>query len=447
MQSSRCLRLTALTLLCVFAAFSGWAAGAPEEEVDVIELVLWHAGPSVQIEIMQAAIEEYNTIQDDVRIVWQERPPSVAAIATALAGGEGPDLMYYWQNVPWEFGTDSYYPLNEFILDPEIGLDPDDYVAAAREAVHYMGEIRAVPIDMDMGGVRFNIRLLDEAGLDPNNPPQDWYELTEWAEQLTIRDDDGEVIQWGMEAVVVDWILQEVMLNNGGDWVNDDLTEYAVPEESLVEALEWLDYWVNEIEVMPAPSGVTWVGAPDAGEQAFAEERAALQIGSHSVGGVLEVNPDLEGQLGVFPIPAGPSQVGPAKVSVGFHGFHVMEPAEHPREAYLFAKWFVENYGPELSWPVRRLPVHTDPELIAQYEEDFRINQMLPRLEHPVRNFHVFPGRLDVRTEEPGMVERVLMGAATAEEAVRDFKAHAARVFEQMEPEMRELRERAEFVW
>lgn len=446
MKKSKRNRATVFVLLMVFAVFSAWTAGRTEAKVGVIELELWHAGAAAQVEVMQRAVEKYNSIQDNVRVIYRERPPSVEAIATALAGREGPDIMYYWQNVPWEFGDDSYYPLNEFVLDPEIGLDPNDFVAAARQTVHYMGVIRAIPVDMDIGGIRVNLPMLEAAGLDPRDPPKDWYELTQWAEKLTIRDDSGEVVQWGIQGEVVDWLLQEVMLNNGGDWVNEDLTEYAVPAESLSEALGWVNYWVNEIKVMPAPRGVTWVGAPDAGGNPFAEARAAMSIGSHSWAGTVNLNPDLDGKLGVIPIPPGPSQVGPAKVSVGFHGFHVMEPAEYPRESYLFAKWFVENFAEEMAYTFRRLPAMSGTD-ISRYEEDFRINQMLPRLEHPVRNFHVFPGRLDVRSEEPGMVERVLMGDATPEEAVRDFKAHAARVFRQMEPEFRQLRESTEFVW
>ena len=50
--------------------------------------------------------------------------PCRERIATALAAGEGPDIMMYNQNMPWFFGIEAVYPLNEFVLDPEIGIDP-----------------------------------------------------------------------------------------------------------------------------------------------------------------------------------------------------------------------------------------------------------------------------------------------------------------------------------
>ena len=442
----RIIRLVFVALLAFGTVAALSAGGQTEAARGQPELILWQTGTASEIEIMQRAVSEYNNQQDNVVIQWVERPASSEAMATAIAGGRGPDALYWNQNVPWHFGDDSFADFYEFVTDPEIGLDPNRFFTAPRQSVNYGGKVHAIPSDFGLGGVKYNVDMLREAGLDPiNDPPQTWSEFEEWALALTIRDADGTVLQWGVVDDSVDWLLQEVMLNNGGDWVNDDLTEYAVPEQSLVEGVAWIQRLVRELEVMPPPGNISWTGAPDAGERPFAEERAAMQIGYHSPYGLINLNPALEGRVGTFPIPQGPSSDGTPKISTGFNGFYAIQPAEHTREVYLFAKFFIENYSVEYAKSGWRIPALA--ENLDEYEQNPLVSPMLPRLNNPVRNFHVFPGRLDVRSGEPATVERVILGQMSPEESVRRFKEHAANVFDQMSRELAEFRTNHEIVW
>jgi hypothetical protein len=68
-------------------------------------------------------------------------------------------------------------------------------------------------------------------------------------------------------------------------------------------------------------------------------------------------------------------------------------------------------------------------------------------LKSPVRKFHVFPARLDVRSEEPAMVENVVLGFMTARESVENFKKHADRVFEENRKEIDEFYAIQGLVW
>jgi hypothetical protein len=52
-----------------------------------------------------------------------------------------------------------------------------------------------------------------------------------------------------------------------------------------------------------------------------------------------------------------------------------------------------------------------------------------------------------VRAKEPEMVEKVLLWKATPEEAVAEFKKHAAEVFARYEPELKKFREAHRLVW
>ncbi|NCC66214.1 MAG: extracellular solute-binding protein, partial [Spirochaetia bacterium] len=308
-------------------------------------------------------------------------------------------------------------------------------------------EVVAVPVRFNLGAVQYNRRLVAEAGLDENNPPKTWAEMEVWAKALT-KVENGRVTQIGLTAETIDWMLQEVMFANGGDWVNSTLTEYAPDVDALVGGLAWMDRLVNDLKVMNIPASVAWTGTTDnleGGRQSLASETAAMLIGYSSPGTVLSMNPDLD--IALFPIPKGPLGEGkPVKISTGYDGWHVVQPAKNPRESYLFAKFFVENYSQEYALAAYSFPARA--KSLDSYREDPMYAKMVDHLlESPVRNFHVFPARLDVRSEEPTMVQNVLARRATPEAAVRTFKQHTARVFAQNKSVLETFASRHGLVW
>ena len=433
-------------ILLLAGAAAGWAAGSAEPAAATgPELVYWHFGNDEQIRVHQEGVEQFNEMNHGFTVRYVERPDSREAMAAAIAGGRGPDIFHYNQNVPWFFGDDSIYPLNEFVNDPDIGMDPEAFFPAPRQSVNYGGNVIAIPMRFMPGGVTYNRQMLLDAGLDPSDPPRTWAEFEEWALALTIRE-GGQVVQWGVTVSSVDWLLQEVMFANGGDWNNDDLSEYAPYPEELTEGLAWINRLVHELRVMPVPRGVSWVGAPEmmAGDAGIVNEMAAMQIGWGGFRGFEITNPNIEG--GVFPIPRGPRAGDTVRLSTGYDGMHMMMPGQHAREGYLFAKWFAENKALEYAWVTGVFPAYVSD--LTRYEDDPAFAQMIPHLmQNPVRRFHVFPARLDVRSEEPAMVENVLMGRFTPQEAVRVFKQHADRVFQENQRELQRFRENHRIVW
>jgi ABC-type glycerol-3-phosphate transport system substrate-binding protein len=188
------------------------------------------------------------------------------------------------------------------------------------------------------------------------------------------------------------------------------------------------------------------------GSEAFIRGDAAMS-GFHWLGSsasFLDQNPDLD-LAGVL-TPLGPSSGGVRTISPGFSGLFVMATAAEPREGYLFLKWFFEEKGVDF---VVRLAPGTVPASAASLEdpevskspylgygrvlEDMKVAKL--------RNFHVFPGRLDVRSKEPGMAERVFLGEVSAREAVADFLKHADEVFRLYQQDLEEFREKHRIVW
>lgn len=428
------------------AAESGAATAGP------IEMEFWFSAPAAQMEYMLAAVEEYNNLQDKVRITVVETPPSRERMATALSAGQGPDLLWYNHNVPWFFGIEAVYPLNEFVLDSEIGIAPELVFDASRQTVQYAGIIEAIPINHCPGGLLYNRAIFQEAGLSDEDAPKTWAEVEALALQLVQRDGE-QVTRWGLVNGAIDWMLQELVLSNGADWVSEDLSRYLTHPERLVEGLTWWGSLYHDKGVMPVPSGVTWAGveAMQAGGEAFIRGDAAMS-GFHglcSAANMLDQNPELD--LGGVATPLGPSADGKRTMSLGFDGIFVMADAADPLEGYLFAKWFFENKGIGLTLvspgkvPAMRAALD-DPEMLNSPILGF--GSVLQALENAkLRNFHVFPGRLDVRSQEPPMAEAVFLGQVAPQDAVDAFVKHAEEVFRLYEEDLREFREQHQIVW
>ncbi len=416
------------------------------------EMTLWYTGPAVNVDFVEAAVAEYNGLQNDISITVVTTPNSRESMATAIAGGQGPDLLWYNHNVPWFFGVEAVYPLNEFVLDPEIGIDSERLFPALREAVQYAGTVMALPITGCPGGLLYNREIFAEAGLSDADAPRSWEEVEALAKQLTVRE-GGDVTQYGLVSSSIDWMLQEINLSNGSDWSSPDLSSYITQPENLVEGLEWWSSLHLEDDVLPIPTGVTWAGveALQVGGEAFIRGDAAMQgfAGICAAASVVDQNPDLD--IGAVLTPLGPSADGVRTISPGFEGFFVMADNPAPRDAYLFNKWFFEEKAldyikitpgsiPSTTAALDDPSFQDDPYLgFGQVIEDLQADRL--------RNFHVFPGRLDVRSQEPTIAESVFLQRATPEQAVDRFLAHAEDVFNLYRPDLDEFLEQHQIVW
>jgi ABC-type glycerol-3-phosphate transport system substrate-binding protein len=149
--------------------------------------------------------------------------------------------------------------------------------------------------------------------------------------------------------------------------------------------------------------------------------------------------------------PLGPSSGGQRIVSLGFGGLFVMADASDPVAGYMFNKWFFEEKSVEF---VKLLPGRVPSSAAALDDEYFQNDPVLGygrviqgMTEAELRTHHVFPGRLDVRSQEPTIAESVMLERATPQEAVDTFLAHAEQVFELYREELDEFLEVDALIW
>jgi multiple sugar transport system substrate-binding protein len=274
-------------------------------------------------------------------------------IENALRSQTPPDVLILSSNAPVAalFEQGLIEPLNPWFGDGQIDLD-DFYPAPVGQCELPDGTFPCLPWIGDTYALFWNKDMFAAAGLDPERPPQTMEEMLEYAAQLTLKDEDGALIQVGY---IPDFPRSHAgmfahML--GGNWLNSNGTELSVNSQPVIDAFRWqLQFYdlygyveatefVSSINRYMNSSHPVFAGerlncqqchrySPRNGEkfpdQGFYQEKVAMMLdGQWQLGEeyISRYNPELNFGLAPFPAPAN----DPGQMAV-FQGAVVVIPA------------------------------------------------------------------------------------------------------------------------
>ncbi len=260
----------------------------------------------------QELISQFNEEYPNVTIDYQSVPFGDAQnnFKTAAEAGSGaPDILR--AEVAWvpEFASLGYL----FALDGTALLeDADDYFETPLSSNVFNGQTYGVPQVTDALSLLYNKSLFEEAGLDPENPPQTWDEVQTAAEALEGVGADGIFINAG------GYFLLPFIYGEGGDMVDVDSEAIVVNSEANVTGIGIAQDLV-ESGAAPTPPANDSYGTM---MTLFKEQLVGMIIN-----GPWEVNnirnaPEFGGieNLGIAPVPAGSVAAG---APVGGHNYVV----------------------------------------------------------------------------------------------------------------------------
>ncbi|MCB0104757.1 MAG: ABC transporter substrate-binding protein [Caldilineaceae bacterium] len=266
---------------------------------------------------IQALFDQYGEANGVT--VQVNAPVETDKVIAALAGNDPPDILV--TGGPDNVGTwareDLVTPLDDLISTS--GIDLEDIYDAPLSQCAYQGSYFCLPWGTDTYALFWNKDLFEDAGLDPEQPPQTLEELVEMAKQLTIVEDDGTISQIGF---VPDFSWSHLDLYTammGGWWYNEDGTEITFTSDAVVNALKWeqqfycnSDYSTDEIQRFK--SGFGDYSSPDNG---FYNGKIAMMVeGEWQPGPNFIQNYKPELYYGVAPFPYPQADPGRANTSV-----------------------------------------------------------------------------------------------------------------------------------
>ncbi|HHW22655.1 MAG TPA: sugar ABC transporter substrate-binding protein [Clostridiaceae bacterium] len=267
---------------------SGNDSPAPAKEITgEIKYNFW--GDASQLEAINKQIEQFKAQYPGINVVanasdwgtyWEK-------LRTESAGGQAPDTFAMSTTAFL-----SYFASLGFLKD--VGeLDKNDdsfdigmYNKAAIELCSYGGKVQALPQDMNVIVMAYNVDMFQKAGINPPNDDWTWDDLLEAAKLLTLDAngknstepgfDKDNIVQWGIANVsdYLDGFMDPMFYSNGGSSYTDDGKSNILSDGTVKSIKYWHDLiWKYNVSPNFDITGGSWFS-----NDLFAQGKCAMSV-------------------------------------------------------------------------------------------------------------------------------------------------------------------------
>lgn len=385
-----------------------------------VTLQFWNVFTGSDGDILREIVDNYNkTNTDNIEIQMDIMPNDQLQqkLPAAIATGAAPDLVLFGvENIAPYVSNDSLVDISDFW--DVTGVDKSNILENVLELSYVDGKLYGAPMQYNVSYLYWNKDLFEEAGLDPEKAPATLEELTEYAVKLT----KPEKNQYGL-ALPTSVTYMQFLWANGGDANDPNTNTNLLNSEENVKTLTWLqDLTVNK---KVSPGNIT---GPEADTMLQAGQIAMYMSGPWQINGLREqginfgIAPCVAGSAGAFSPAGGCSYVIPKGTE-----------ESHKLAAYKFMQyWLTDDVLKEWSqrngFPVWSKTLLEDPEI--QSDEVLSAISKATEIGRSYNLGYSLASQIDNDVMIP-LFEKVMTGAATPEEALKEASEAMDRVLAQ----------------
>lgn len=207
------------------------------------------------------------------------------------------------------------------------------------------GELNYFPTEWNNIVVYYNMDMFDEAGIAYPSDDWNWEDFLAAAKATTVRDDSGEVTQFGFAFPSGNFGLQPWLLTNDTGYLASDWKTVTVMTPEFRESLEFMHSVIHEHGAAPIFSRSGYQ------DDKFAAKQIAMFTAGHWP--VPEVKASGLTRVGVVSFPRNKS----ASTVFGIGGIGILKGSENPELAWEFLREITgEVYQQELADSERSIP-------------------------------------------------------------------------------------------
>ena len=318
------------TLMCLSVVGCG---GNPESNLDKKtedskegkELEIWVRGTETDPTgpYLIEAVKKYEE-ENGIKIKLQFIPHDdvITKWNSAFASGTAPDVIDLGiVHIAERANLKHIIPLDEYYEKWE---NKDQLIPAMKDMGMYDDKLYAIAHYPDPQIFAYRKDMFEEAGLDPEQPPTDWEQLLEYAQKMTKKDKDGNIIQSGFAAPTIEArFLANILIHQKGAVFADEKNN--VPTLTTPEAIET----INFMDQLHDCSTVFDNRKTD--DHPFFKGTAAMgYIPNGSLKEYMNNNPDMKDKIGV--VACVPDQQEATWCGVWFYG--ITSQSENPDQAF-----------------------------------------------------------------------------------------------------------------
>lgn len=221
-----------------------------EDEVDVgdAEIEYWTlfgGGDGAAMEDITSKINDSNDFTvNRQRVPWAEY---YDRLFTSLTADEAPDVAI--------IHTEHLVEYEDLLMDLSDDIGTDPYIDSVAEMSTLNGAQLGAPLDTHPYGLYYNKDVFEDAGLDPESPPESPDEFVEAAN--AIRDNTDH---WAFHNHAGFWMAAvfNAFVQSKGDQLLTDDNEPAFHTEGGLEAVQFLNSFYNDRGWAPSDSDTGW---------------------------------------------------------------------------------------------------------------------------------------------------------------------------------------------
>jgi len=236
--------LAALLLaLSVFVACQPETADEEPVAQEPTEIQFWHAfSDAPRSGWIEDRAAEWSEMNPEFNVVTERKGSyreTLQAAALAARQGDAPHLVQLFE-VGSQLAVDSgiFKPVGEVG-----GIPADDYIEPVLNYYTIDGQIYSIPFNSSSPILYYNKDKMEEAGLDPENPPETYGEVIAMLEQAQDAGVEGAKIGFNLHS----WFFEQWMAQQGAMLVNNDngrgglATEVNLTSEAAYNIVNWID--------------------------------------------------------------------------------------------------------------------------------------------------------------------------------------------------------------
>ncbi len=246
---------------------AGCGGGGEQGAGGKVQLTLWHQEqPPNRVQQFGNVIEKFNNSQDEIVVKqqvqnWEE---AYQKTTSAIQSGNQPDIQFTIPDFTVSIKeTGAVQPVEDIVGNLR---NEFTFLESAEQPYRYDGNIWAVPLFGMIQLLWYRKDMFEAAGLDPEQPPQNWDELRSYAERLTGNGKYGIGIP-SSKHLYTDQAFYTFMITGGGKELFTEGGEVDFNKEANVETMALY----KELSQFSPPGSNSWT---------WAEPQSALNNGT-----------------------------------------------------------------------------------------------------------------------------------------------------------------------
>ena len=313
-----------------------------------VKIQFWHAMGGWRIELLKGMAEDFMKLHPDIEVEVQytgSYRETLNKLIAAVKAGTSPHVVQIY-----DIGTqvlidgDIAVPMQD-LIDKDPTFDIAKFMPQVLNYYRVNGKLYSMPFNSSNPILYYNKTLFKKAGLDPNKPPRTFEELIEYCRKLTVKDENGNIIQAGITWPLHSWFFEQFMAVQNAPLVDNNNGRTGRPTKAVFNneagrRFFRLWYTLSKEGIMINTKKEDWTGA----RQLFASQKVAMLISSTSdVKLMMDMSKKNGFELGTAFLPR-PKDAKAGGVVIGGGSLWIIK--GHPKKeidaAWEFVKWMAQ---------------------------------------------------------------------------------------------------------